>query len=225
MTSNQDFVSAEEAAHALGVTVRHVRRLADAGELTKVARGLIDRGSLDRYLSEQRSGRTRSWAEHTAWGAVALLSGHDASWLGDTQAWRVRHTLRELTEPAEFLVRTRGRARVQAFSAHTAALPLLREQLAVADLAKLGIVDAADDARVDGYLATEDLDSTVQALGLGAATAGNVTLRTTGFDIEVVAELVSTSPVVAALDAATSVDPRIRGVGERALAEALGAYQ
>ena len=45
------------------------------GDLTRVARGLLDRGPPDRYLAESHGGRTRVWAEHTAWGAIALLSG------------------------------------------------------------------------------------------------------------------------------------------------------
>jgi hypothetical protein len=205
--------------------VQHVRRLADAGQLTKVARGLIDRQSLDRYQLEHRRTRTRAWAEHTAWGAIAPLSGYHADWLGPTQAWRVRHTLQELDDPAEFIVRTRERARVHTYSAHSAALPRLRKKLVVADLAKLGIVGASGESRIDGYLVAEDLDSTVRSLGLLIDAGGNVTLRATGFHFEIVRALVTSSSVVAALDAATSIDPRIRGVGERALTEALGALQ
>lgn len=225
MATRDDLVSVEEASRLLHVSVQHVRRLADSGELSKVARGLIDRKSLDRYQFEHRQSRTRAWAEHTAWGAIALLSGHDANWLGATQASRVRRTLREMAEPAELLVRTRDRARVHTYTAHASALPLLREKLAVTGLATLGIVDSADDTSLDGYLADTDLDSTVRALGLRADAGGNVTIRATGFDFGVVSELVTNGRIVAALDAATSLDPRIRGVGERALTDALDTYR
>ena len=45
MAADGSFVSTPDAARALGVTVQHVRRLADSGDLIRVARGLIDRES------------------------------------------------------------------------------------------------------------------------------------------------------------------------------------
>ena len=74
-----DFLTIEETASTLSVSTRHARRLADSGAITRVARGLVDRHSVDRYLQSQRQGRTRAWAEHTAWGTVAILSGQDPS--------------------------------------------------------------------------------------------------------------------------------------------------
>ena len=97
MTS-REFLTIEETANTLGVSSRHARRLADTGAISRIARGLIDRGSVERYLQSQRMGRTRAWAEHTAWGAVATLAGQDADWLGMTQASRLRQSLRELTD-------------------------------------------------------------------------------------------------------------------------------
>jgi hypothetical protein len=64
----------------------------------------------------------------------------------------------------------------------------------------------------------------VRTLGLRADASGPVTLRVTGFDFDHVRALVDTS-VVAALDAATSFDPRVRGVGRRTLAELLESYR
>lgn len=206
----------------LGVSVQHVGRLSRSGAITQVARGVLDRSSVDRYLSSRRQGRTRAWAEHTAWGAIALLSGLEADWLGATQASRLRRTLRDLTEPAELLVRLRDRATVHAYSAHRAALPRLRELLTVPNVGQLGIVDM-DHSKLDGYIAATSLEATVRSLALQKVATGNVTLRVTGFDIEQVRALVNASTVVAALDAATSVDPRLRGVGEQALAATLKA--
>jgi len=217
------FLTLAETANALGVSTRHARRLAHAGALTKVARGLVARDSVDRYLASQRQGRTRSWAEHTAWGAIALLGGQDAEWLGATQTSRLRGVLCELSDPAELLTRTRDRAGVQPFTAHRAALPRLRDVVIPANLAQLGIVDAGGD-RVDGYIAADILDTTVRSLGLQADGGGNVLLRVTAFDFDRVAELAGTR-VVAALDAATSLDPRMRGVGQRSLTELLEAYR
>ena len=225
MGVDADLIGVEDASQLLHVSVQHVRRLADAGRLTKVARGLLDRESVERYQLEHRQARTRSWAEHTAWGAIALLGGYDAVWLGATQASRLRRTLRELVDPVELLVRTRERARVSTFRAHTAALPRLREVVTTADLGRLGIVDAAGDIRLDGYLPAEELQSTVRTLGLVNDSSGNVTLRATNFDFDVVRDVISSGHIEAALDAATSLDPRSRGVGERALAKALDTYR
>lgn len=221
--AGQEFLTIEETANTLGVSTRHARRLADSGAVSRVARGLIDRASVDRYLHSQHLGRTRAWAEHTAWGAVALLAGQDARWLGATQASRLRRHLREITEVDDLLARMRDRAQVRAFDGHRAALPHLRELAVAANTRTLGITDAVDE-RVDGYIAASDLDDIVRTLRLRENASGAVTLRVTGFDFDLVRDLADTS-VVAALDAATSTDPRLRGVGHRALAELLERYQ
>jgi hypothetical protein len=218
-----EFLAIEEAASALGVSTRHVRRLADSGALTRIARGVVDRGSVDRYLASQRQGRTRAWAEHTAWGAVAILSGQDAGWLGATQVSRLRSSLREIDEADDLLTRMRDRARVHVFVAHRAALPLLRDQIVSTDLRPLGITDAVDEG-VDGYLAETDIDGVIDTLGLRVDAGGTVALRTTAFDFDRVRNLVGTS-TVAALDAATSSNPRLRGVGRRKLGELLEVYR
>lgn len=218
-----DFLTIEETASTLAVSTRHARRLADSGAITRVARGLVDRHSVDRYLQSQRQGRTRAWAEHTAWGTVAILSGQDPEWLGATQASRLRSILREMSDADELLTRMRDRARVHPFEAHRAALPRLRQLITSTNLLLLGITDAVDDS-VDGYLAESDLDATVRTLGLRAEAGGAVVLRTTGFDFARVRDLVGTT-TVAALDAATSTDPRLRGVGRRALGDLLQAYR
>lgn len=123
MASEGSFVSTQDAADTLGVSVQHVRRLADSGDLTRAARGLIDRDSLDRYLAERHGGRTRVWSEHTAWGAVALLSGVHVDWLGPAQASRLRASLRALTDPVDLVIQTRARARSQAYHGHLGPAP------------------------------------------------------------------------------------------------------
>lgn len=218
-----EFLTIEETANALGVSTRHARRLADSGAITRIARGLVDRGSVDRYVRSQRQGRTRAWAEHTAWGAVAILSGRDADWLGATQASRLRSVLHEINDADDLLTRMRDRAQVHIFEAHRAALPRLRELIAPPNLQLLGIADAVDRS-VDGYLSEADLDEVVRGLGLRADAGGTVVLRTTGFDFDRVRELVATR-TVAALDAATNADPRLRGVGRRVLGELLEGYR
>jgi hypothetical protein len=78
---------------------------------------------------------------------------------------------------------------------------------------------------VDGYLPAGRLGTTVRFFGLRADPAGNVTIRATKFDIDVVRDLTLQGTVLAALDAATSRDPRARGVGERALTGALDQFR
>jgi hypothetical protein len=218
-----DFMTFKGAARALGVSVRHAHRLADAGAIAPVARGLVDSRSVDRYLYSQRQGRTRAWAEHTAWGAIALLAGQDADWIGATQTSRLRGTLRKITDTDELVTRLRDRAQVRTFLAHRAALPDLQEIVASADLQRIGMA-ASYDERADGYLPAGDLEALIKKWALRPDPNGKVTLRVTGFDFSKVRELVGTS-TVAALDAATSIDPRVRGVGRRTLEDLLAAYR
>lgn len=223
MSSSRDFVTTEEAARTLGVTVQHVRRLADSGDLSRVARGIIDRGSVDRYIAERQGGRTRVWAEHTAWGAIALLSDMYADWLGPVQASRLRTALRHVTKPADLVARTRDRAVVHSYSGHPTAVARMRHDLVAPEASGLALAGIGTD-RADGYLAVDTLDSTVQFLGLRQDPGGAITVRATSFDIDVVADLAVYGTVLAALDAATALDPRERGVGERALAAALARH-
>jgi excisionase family DNA binding protein len=224
MASSEGFVSTTEAARTLGVTVQHVRRLADSGELTRVARGLINRDSLERYLLERQGGRTRVWAEHTAWGAIAILSGMHPDWLGPSQTSRVRASLREITDPAALVAQTRDRASVHVYQAHPSALQRLLDDLVTTDATRLGLVGTQPD-HVDGYLSADRLDSTVGFFGLREEPTGDVTIRATHFDTNAVRAITMHGDVLAALDAATSRDPRERGVGERALAEALAQFR
>ncbi|MGL5860995.1 MAG: hypothetical protein ACRCY9_07060, partial [Phycicoccus sp.] len=134
-----------------------------------------------------------------------------------------RSALREIDDVDDLLTRIRGRAEIHTFEAHRAALPRLRELTISTNLRLLGITDAVD-GRVDGYLSDAGHDDVVRVLGLRADAGGTVVLRTTGFDIDRVRELVATT-TVAAMDAATDTDPRLRGVGRRALSELLEAYR
>lgn len=242
MSGVNDFYTTEEAARRLGVTVRRVQQLLEVGDLTRLARGLVDAASLDRYAATGAGGRTRVWAEHTAWGAIALLSGGYPSWLGPVQASRLRTTLRAMTDTADLVARVYDRAVVRTYAGHPAARSRLHHDIVSTNVADLDLVDAnranvhssgtgtldggATPDRVDGYLAADALNSTVQFLGLIEDPSGRITLRATGFDINIVRDLTqSKTAVLAALDAATSLDPRERGVGARVLADALADYR
>lgn len=224
MEQGRDFVTTADAARALGVTVQQVRRLTGSGELSRIARGLVDPASIERYLADRRGGRTRVWSEATAWGAIALLSTVDPVWLGSAQASRLRSTLRQITDPDELIVRARARASVHSFAAHPAAAARLRQAMTSTDPALVGLVEnSADPARLDGYLSVARLDDVVRTFGLREQADGEAVVRVTGFDFGVVADLTKNSTALAALDAATSIDPRARETGEHLLAKILQA--
>lgn len=224
MTWSRDLVSTEEAARVLGVTVRHVRRLVEARALTRIARGLIDRASLDRYVAEHHGGRTRIWAEPTAWGAIALLSGRPTPWLGGVQTSRLRGVLRAVTDPQDLGARARARAEVRTFAGHPAAITRLKDDLVGVDLGALGLAAGVGEDRVDGYLAADALLGTIGSLGLREDPGGSVTLRATTFDLDVVRDLAARGRALVALDAATSLHPRVRGLGQRALGDILEQF-
>ncbi len=135
----------------------------------------------------------------------------------------MRRALRDADDADELVTRLRDRARTLTFDAHRAALPRLRAAVVGSDLRLLGLT-AADPDEVDGYLPADALDGVVTSLGLRPSAGGHVVLRATDFDAAVVTDLVRT-PVVAALDAATSTDPRVQGVGHRALCDVLRSYR
>ncbi|WP_345520687.1 hypothetical protein [Nocardioides conyzicola] len=199
----------------LGVEARQVRVLAETGSITRVARGIFDRTSVERYRAERGSGRTRTWAEHTAWGAIAELSGAAPLGLGDTQRYRVRATLLEITDPTELVTRLRDRATVTTWSGHRSVIARVRDELVIPGRRRLGL--AEDDTVVDGYVHAERIADLVRRCRLVEDTTGSITLRHTSMDIDFVAYLATLNRTLSAVDAATSLDPRERGVGEQTL--------
>jgi hypothetical protein len=77
---------------------------------------VIDETSVERLLAVRGGSHRRAWAEATAWGAIALLSDGDASWIGESQRPRLKARLRALNA-AEFVERTRERADVTHYAA------------------------------------------------------------------------------------------------------------
>jgi hypothetical protein len=223
MASRGDFLTTQEAAHLLGVEARQVRGLAEKGAITRVARGVFDRTSVERYRAGRGASRTRTWAEHTAWGAVALLSGAAPVGLGDVQTYRLRATLREITDPTELVIRLRDRARVTTWSGHRSVIDRVRQELVVPGRRRLGLVE--DDNTVDGYVQGDRIVDLTRRFRLREDSSGAITLRSTAMDIELIRHLTATSGTLAAVDAATSLDPRERGVGEQALIEQLELFR
>ncbi|KQT92060.1 hypothetical protein ASG49_08780 [Marmoricola sp. Leaf446] len=213
-----DIITTKEVAHLLGVTTKTVFRLIESGDLTRAARGLVDRASVERYLANRQGGRTRVWSEHTAWGALALLSGLTADWLGSVQTSRLRSTLRSI-DTEDLIVRLRDRATVHTYTGHRSVITRLSadDRLVVVDTTVLGQV--ADTTQVNAYLDPAHLATIVGSLGLKQAADGRMTLRVTTFDIDRVRRIANHGTALASVDAATSLDPRTRGLGERTLAD------
>jgi hypothetical protein len=208
-----------EAAERLGVSTRQVQHLVARGELRSLARGVVDETSVERLLAVRRGSHTRAWAESTAWAAVALLSGREAGWLGESQRSRLRGRLRGLGAE-ELVERARERASVSRYVAHRSAGKRLRAELidTSSTAARLGL---AATSAIDGYLAATDLKAVVSRHGLIRDGTGSVTLRATSMDLDVVRDLVNAGDVLAALDLAESLDVRERRAGTDALARAL----
>jgi hypothetical protein len=225
MATRSDLLTTEEAASLLGVTVQRVNKLLESGELSRVARGVVDRHSVERYRSERRGGRTRVWAEHTAWGAIALLSGDQrAPWLGQVQNSRLRAALRETTKVDDLVARLRGRATTHVYAGHRSVAARLRNDIASSAAELIGMTPSQTE--VDGYVSSTDaLDFVVRRYALREDAAGEYTLRVTGFDRDIVGRLLRTSRALAALDAASAIDPRARGVGTRILDETLERFR
>jgi len=216
-------LAVSEAAERLGVSTRQVQHLVARGELRSLARGVVDETSVERLLAVRRSSHTRAWAESTAWAAVALLSGQEAGWLGESQRSRLRGRLRGLGAE-EVVERARGRAIVSRFVAHRSAGERLLAELVDTSSAAERLGLAATNA-IDGYLATTEVNAVVSRHGLIRDDTGSVTLRATTRDLDVVRDLVSAGDVLAALDLAESLDVRERRAGIDALDRALGEFR
>lgn len=220
MSRLPDLISTQEAGELLGVTPQQVRRLAEVGAIDRIARGLIDRQSVQRYLASGCGVRTRVWAEATAWGAIALLSSQPAEWLTSSQTSRVRAALRAIDDPRELAIRLRGRATVTTYAGDSAAEDVIRERFG--DPNGLGpLLVGTRPSHLDGYIAGDELIRLVRILEMRPNPGGTITLRATSFDVTRVCHLSEASPVLAAVDAATSIDAHERSSGENLLARLL----
>lgn len=223
MAHREDLLTTPQVSDLLGVEARQVRVLAEMGSITRVARGIYDRTSVERYRAERGTGRTRTWAERTAWGAIAMLSGAAPLDLGDVQTYRLRATLRDITEPSELAIRLRDRAIVSTWSGHRSVIERVRDALVVPGRRRLGLVES--DAIVDGYIPADQVADLVHRHRLRADSTGSITLRSCGMNIDFVKYLARHNRTLAAVDAATSLDPRERGVGEEVLVRRLELFR
>ncbi len=216
-------LAVSKAAERLGVSTRQVQNLVARGELRQVARGVLDETSVERLLAVRGGSHKRAWSEATAWGAVALLSGDDAEWMGETQRSRLKGRLRRLGA-AELVERARERAAVARYRAHSSAGQYLLAELVYATDAS-GRLGLAATNNIDGYLAAADVAEVVSRHGLIRHDEGRVTLRATSMDLDVVRDVSKRSVVLAALDLAESLDVRERRAGLDALDRALESFR
>lgn len=216
-------IAVSEAADRLGVSARQVQHLVARGELRQLARGIVDETSIERLLAVRGGSHKRAWSQTTAWGAVSLLSGGDADWMGATQRSRLRSRLRGLRGTA-LVERARERADVTRYRAHSSTGQYLLGVLVYAkDVA--GRLGLAETNNVDGYIAADDVASVVGNHGLIRDDEGRVTLRATTMNLHVVKDLANRSVLLAALDLAESLDVRERRAGLDALDRALEDFR
>lgn len=212
-------VAVRDAAERLRVSTRQVQHLIAQGELTALARGAIESESIDRFLAVRGERRTRAWSPETAWGAIAILSGLEASWMGGTQRSRLKARLRSLSA-TDLVDRARDRADALRYTGHSSVAERLRGAIVDTNStrSRLGLAEANT---VDGYVAANDLGDLERKFGLAPDTNGLITLRTTSFPIYTITRIAEAGTVLTALDLAGSLEVRERTAGLDALTDAL----
>ncbi|WAL49293.1 helix-turn-helix domain-containing protein [Rhodococcus pyridinivorans] len=227
-------VTVAEAATELGVSQRHITRLAQSGELEVVRKVggalLIDSASVHRW-AQMRRRQGRPWSEPVAWGALALLSGHTADWLTASQRTRLKHRLRRSTaEDVAFFARRRAvplHARAWDATDHR-----IGHRIVNTGVGALDTMDAATAARfgltthgttrTEGYVTITELDAVIDDLGLTEDREGDLTLRVVSEDNPLFQGTpdAPTPPLAAiAVDLMDSLDTREHSAGTKVLQE------
>jgi hypothetical protein len=205
-------VSTAEAGERLGISMRQAQRLARDGRLGRVGIDRIDYASVLHLMSERRGDHHRAWSEKTAWAAVALLSGIETDWLGQAQRSRLKKSLRSMTG-ADVARRARNRATIHRLRGHSAVVRRLATEVtqtgSESDIGGL----AAVASRLDGYVDASHINHLIGTYRLEDDWDGDITLRSTSFDIEKVRRVADESRVLAAVDLAGSLDTRERSAG------------
>lgn len=214
-----------EAAERLGVSDRHVRRLAEEGDMPARRLGeswFIDERALTRRV-RRAPGTGRTWAPQTAWAAVDLLTGGNGRALLDQpRISRLRSRLRTLTAP-EMHRLAENRAQPHRFHASPRARVKLADVLVASgvsaleqqDLARrFGLAPVEGSQRVEGYL-LGDFEALQSRLRLDPSAEGEVVIRHVPVHVDPSA-LLGTETVVA-LDLMDSDDVRERAAGREVL--------
>lgn len=128
-----------------------------------------------------------------------------------------------MADVADLVARCRDRADVRVYRGHSSVLGRMQGEIITPNAAMIGLADSA--SVIDGYLSTGRRATLARRYALQDDSSGTITLRATDFDLDIVTRLAHTTPVLTALDAATSLDPRSRDVGEQVLAEVLARFR
>jgi len=210
-----DELTTREAADLLQVSRKEVQRLARSGALaTSASFGravAVDAVSARRRLN-RRPGRGRPWDPATAWGAIDLLQGGNASWMGTSQRSRLRARLAR-TDAERFAEMVRNRAVTYRYRASESFLDGVAASLVLSGVSNLSVADfglAAGGSTVEGYTDRRGHQACVREFLLVADQVGNVILRETPF-VEIAAA--GTGVAVTAVDLAESLEVRERSAG------------
>lgn len=212
-----DELTTSEAAELLQVSRKEVQRLARSGALaTSASFGravAVDAVSAQRRLN-RRPGRGRPWDPATAWGAIDLLQGGDASWMGTSQRSRLRARLAR-TDSERFAVMVRNRAVTYRYRASESFLDGVAAGLVLSGVSNLSVADfglAAGGSTVEGYTDRRGHQDCVREFLLVADQVGNVILHETPF-VDIVAAGAHAGVAVTAVDLAESLEVRERSAG------------
>lgn len=236
-SAGADLMTSTDAAHILGVSVRQVQRLVEAGTIAnrgRVGRAvLLDAGSVHR-LAAVGTARGRAWKASTAWAAMDLLDGGDSTDLtGQERAHRSRLRSRLRLMDAQELVRmTRRRAELTHWRVSASFSGALRSRILITGESALDSRDGGsavahelrlgtrtDGGRMDGYIMAEQLPELEREFFLARDVSGNLTLRVTAGVVALADRDYGSRaalPVVA-LDLAESIDVRERAAALRTL--------
>jgi excisionase family DNA binding protein len=224
--------STAEAAHLLGVTSERVRRLAATGDLSARrigGRWLVDEDAVaDRMAAPSAS--VRPMSPRVAWAAAALLDGHAAPWLSQSETSRLRRRLRTAgKDTATWRAWLRNRASdAERLRASTSYLPslLADERVAATGASAAAVYGSSLQAvgDVEVYASADDLRALRRRYGLVASATTNVVVRLgSGPWLDAVVRRDGRRVVpslVVALDLIESRDSRSRRAGEELLRRA-----
>jgi len=214
-----DLLSLAEAADRIGVSQRQAWNLANAGDIVLIARGVVDADSVSAFLRRRGLVTRRVWSKETAWAAVGLLAGVDISWLGASQASRLRKQVSSM-DVAELTSRVRNRATTHRFDGHRSVVGKVADELVrgAALIEDLTVVHG-----IDGYLDHDHLASVVERFHLRAVASGAITIRCT-HHLDKAREIAHRdADLLTAVGLATSADAREREAAMTVVANRIAA--
>ena len=221
-----------DAAAVLGVSMRQVERLTQAGDVTETGRVgralLLDAASVHRCAQSRRR-RGRPWDAGTAWSALSILSGLPVDRLPATHRTRLVNRLRRSTaDEVAYLARRRQVAvhRMRGWGGELAGAGSVLVASGVSALgadpamaARFGLTSSGPDS-VEGYVLERHLETLTATFGLVPDPVGEITLRAASAAFPALGA--GTVPVAAvAVDLMDSLNTRERSAGNRVLQELL----